>query len=448
MSITYTLLICKNRVSAALVTPMNRHSAVREDSESCPIGASIHCSAINHFDISLRDNQPATPDHNGSYHAVAGNIAPLGLLIESHTGASPWVAVHESAPLGDKHMEQLIAKIQRLAQPANRRTVALIQWRSLFPTCSAAQATQLMYVLGRCFRLSTHKQREYCAEIPLHALGPGQLALLKGLGFNQLQLTLSPYYREANRGNQAHLRQIVKCLPQFKFDCISIGLCYGHRHRTLQAVRGDIDIALHFTPDRIVVREVKPDLSGDTTATTAASEQFLLLYESLKNAGYLVIGNDWFVRPNDPLLAARSQERLHHTVVGYNRSNVRHVLRLTANSQDDGIAATSNHRNNLQDPISRCFSSCLAGDSAAATLHWQYESIVDELLCYHRLNLRRIHPHFRAKLARQLTDPLSNSPRYVLHDDYLILSKQGILQLPDVCRQLYQALLSCAEVPT
>lgn len=386
------------------------------------MGAATQCGAVNHHTLSALEHCPRPAATNASH------ITPIGLFIESPNDVGSATSKEDDA-CGDKKMECLIADMRQQSSRCRHRMVSLIHWRNLFPTFNAAQATELMYFLGRHFRLSTQAEREYCAELPIHSLDDGQFALLKGLGFNQLQLTLPPRNGRTDQNAANRCRDIIESLPQFKFDIFAVGLCYGDQHKTLQDVRRDIDTALTLSPDRIVVREITPGAPNELAAGTCG--QFWLLYESLKNAGYSVIGNDWFVRSEDPLLSARRQKRLHHTRAGYNMTNVRQVLHLGAITDTDASESNGAQSTSSTHPT----------DTPASGFASVFDAAVDQLLCYHELDLRPLYGYGQPDPVDHLLHLQSYSPLYSINGDRLILSKQGILELTDVYQLLYRAFV-------
>lgn len=389
------------------------------------------------------------------------DIAPLGLYINYSSSAA-------SSQEGKRaQFDNLLIELNLQAQKFNRRPIGWILWRNVINQLSSAEITELMYIVSSKFRLNHSPQREYCAEIEISQVDTESIALLKGLGFNQLQCRFNAhpdaarFFSQQVQGGQ--IQERLDLTKDYGFEGLATQVVYGHAQQDLHQLRKLLDQLLSLSPTRIQL-EYLGDLIAEKQApaqplasVSNSRNQFMLLYNALRNDGYRVIGNDCFMRPSDKLANAQNHHRLRRTCFGYNASNVSDFLGFgPASFSQVGSVYTQNNPSidgyqralgQRQLPIQ----SGLKLDASGKRLRL----VLDQLLCYHRLDIgyleSRYNFDFQAQFGIILAAMQENasSPLMTMHNKQLNLTPEGIVNLRAICRSLlFQEDPSLLEPPS
>jgi oxygen-independent coproporphyrinogen-3 oxidase len=229
-----------------------------------------------------------------------------------------------------------------------RRPITQLHWGGGTPTfLDPAEITELMHELASHFQLVDSPQREYSIEIDPRTVDAATMALLKGLGFNRVSLGVQdfdPLVQKAINRIQPYnmVRDLVERIRQLQFGSLSFDLIYGLPHQDSYSINDTIDKVLQLRPDRIacynyahlperfpsqraIDRHELPDSS-----TKLAMQ--LLLAERLKDGGYLHIGLDHYVLPEDDLARAQQCGRLQRNFQGYSVQMAEDLVALGASA--------------------------------------------------------------------------------------------------------------------
>lgn len=368
-------------------------------------------------------------------------ISPLAMLINFPAGDAAPTLAGSRLLLESLHQEAAI-----YGQALGRRPVGQLLLRHPFKQFTGADITELMHVLSSGFNLNHRNQGyfEFCAEVMLSDFKADNIALLKGLGFNELMLSLSQ--QQLNRSGGEKLKQKWQLAQSYGFDRLSVRLAYGFIDLDLHDIRAQLDQLLELKPQRILLTDAEtlnlwencPALEqrlGQNNGAAAAS-QFTLIYNALRDAGYRVVGNDCFVLGRDPLATAQNQNRLRRNCMTYNAVNATDVLGL-------GPGSVSNighhfHRNHLnrEDYIAA------VKQGRPVHSHLQLNEsgklarvIADQLLCYHRLDIPYIDSRYNIHLGRFVEDiawglnQQAGTELIRIHNGLLQLNDEGVLRI-------------------
>jgi oxygen-independent coproporphyrinogen-3 oxidase len=233
-----------------------------------------------------------------------------------------------------EYLDHLQREIEGQSQLAgNRRPVTQMHWGGGTPTyLDDAELTELMHLLASHFSLLDKGYREYSIEIDPRTVHDATIALLKGLGFNRISLGIQdfdPLVQKAINRIQPYTRvaQLVERIRQHGFRSLSFDLIYGLPHQDRLTTSETLRKVIGLRPDRIACynyahlpERFSSQRAIDRLALPAPEEKIglqLLISESLQEAGYLHIGMDHYVLPEDELALAQQEGRLQRNFQGY-----------------------------------------------------------------------------------------------------------------------------------
>jgi oxygen-independent coproporphyrinogen-3 oxidase len=229
------------------------------------------------------------------------------------------------------HLQKEIAMQSELV--GDRRPVTQMHWGGGTPTyLDNAEITELMHSLATHFRLLDKGYREYSIEVDPRAIGADTVALLKGVGFNRISLGIQDFdplvQRSVNRIQPYEIvARLVQCIRSHDFRSLSFDLIYGLPHQDRVTMGETLSKVIALRPDRIACYNYAhlPERFLSQRAidrlTLPQPEEKLLLAQlishSLQEAGYLHIGMDHYVLPQDELAIAQREGRLQRNFQGY-----------------------------------------------------------------------------------------------------------------------------------
>lgn len=228
-------------------------------------------------------------------------------------------------------LQQEIVQQSRLV--GDQRPITQMHWGGGTPTyLDHAQITELMHMLASHFRLLDKGYREYSIEIDPRTIESDTVALLKGVGFNRISLGIQDFdplvQKAVNRIQPYHsVAPLVDCIRSHGFRSLSFDLIYGLPHQDRFTMAETLRKVISLRPDRIACYNYAhlPERFSSQRSidrlTLPQPEEKLLLHEiishTLQDAGYLHIGMDHYVLPEDELAMAQVEGRLQRNFQGY-----------------------------------------------------------------------------------------------------------------------------------
>ena len=214
-----------------------------------------------------------------------------------------------------------------------RRRVTQLHWGGGTPTyLSPAELTQLMHVLAKHFLLIDSPEREYSIELDPRSIDVSTIALLKGLGFNRLSMGIQDFdpavQRAVNRIQPFEMvAELVAAVREHRFKSLSFDLIYGLPLQGPDSIERTLDKVITLSPDRVscysyahLPEVFSSQRSIDRMQIPSADEKLEILrriIETLTDAGYLYVGMDHFVKPDDELAQALHGGTLQRNFQGY-----------------------------------------------------------------------------------------------------------------------------------
>jgi oxygen-independent coproporphyrinogen-3 oxidase len=229
------------------------------------------------------------------------------------------------------HLEREIE--QQAAIVGTRRPVTQMHWGGGTPTyLDNAELTELMHTLASHFRLLDKGYREYSIEIDPRTVETSSIALLKGVGFNRVSLGIQdfdPLVQQAVNRVQPYsqIAALVDKIRVHDFRSLSFDLIYGLPQQDRFTMQETLRKVICLRPDRIACynyahlpERFPSQRSIDRMTLPKPGEKLLLqqiISHTLQDAGYLHIGMDHYVLPDDDLAIAQSEGRLQRNFQGY-----------------------------------------------------------------------------------------------------------------------------------
>ncbi len=357
--------------------------------------------------------------------------APIGLSFASSPDAL--VAIHRNLHSRQELLEGLLQELKAKAKYGAHKTVPWITWRIPHQLLDATEVTELLYFVGRSFQLDDRSNGFYCVSFNCQEVCPDRIALFKGLGFDALELVIdqktSAFFSTLPQAEQqSMLAPIAHLSEDYHFPFLNLRLEH-YIDNLPQRLRLCAQNGTRL-PDKITLGK-NLDISF---------HEFSTLYRGLRNMNYRVLGNDCFVRPQNPLAIAQNHHQLALCHEGFNSVNVRDIIGLGPANTTLLKGFYQQSPSLLQDYFSHTAFLPVTSRTPGAVEN----VILEELLCYHQIDLSYFTHRYQLAikpLLKAAWKPLERqygATLYYIKDDQLTLSADGVTRLSFMC----QALLS------
>ncbi len=197
---------------------------------------------------------------------------------------------------------------------------------------SIEQIEQLLTVSKENFNLVTDKKRDYSIEIDPRTVSVETIKDLRVLGFNRLSFGVQDFDPDVQKAvhriqSEQDTLRIIKAAQEQEYKSINVDLIYGLPLQTASSFAQTLDIIIEAAPDRLSIfnyahlpQLFKPQRRIKETELPTAEQKLDMLsrtVEQLTSAGYVYIGMDHFAKPDDSLVKARNENKLHRNFQGY-----------------------------------------------------------------------------------------------------------------------------------
>ena len=247
----------------------------------------------------------------------------------------------------------------------HRRPVSQLHWGGGTPTfLSDDEMKALMGKTRETFNLVAASEAEYSIEIDPRTIDERRLKLLWNLGFNRISLGIQDFDEDVQRAvnriqSYESIRQQVDHCRNVGFKSINFDLIYGLPLQTENTVQQTIDKVISLAPDRIscynyahLPERFKSQRSIDRQRLPGPEEKIGLItrvISRLTDAGYVYLGMDHFVKPDDALAKALREDRLQRNFQGYSLDLAEDMLSLGVSSISDFANAYTQNYRQLED---------------------------------------------------------------------------------------------------
>jgi oxygen-independent coproporphyrinogen-3 oxidase len=218
-----------------------------------------------------------------------------------------------------------------VSHPPSRMDVSHIHWGGGTPTILSPED------LGRISRrlsaaFAIRADAEIAIEIDPRTITLAHVEALAASGLNRASLGVQdfdPLVQKTVKRVQSfeQTAQVAAWLRQAGVNGLNLDLMYGLPFQSVESVIRSVELALKLDPDRIALfgyahvpwmkrhqallpEQALPDAVARVEQREAAADAF-------SRAGYVQIGIDHFVKPNDPMARRQKDGRLHRNFQGY-----------------------------------------------------------------------------------------------------------------------------------
>ena len=350
----------------------------------------------------------------------------------------------------------------------DKRPITQLHWGGGTPTfLEDAELTRLMHILAKHFRLLSEDHREYSIEVDPRTVGSDTLALLKGIGFNRISMGVQDFDRQVQASvNRLQHYDMVKKLTgnvrSLRFKSLGFDLIYGLPHQTIVSVTETLRKVVALSPDRIACysyahlpKRFSSQRAIDRLALPTADTKLRLhelICDTLQRNGYIHIGMDHFVKPDDELALAQTEGRLQRNFQGYSRQ-------LAFDTLGIGASAISHMGDDyLQNAtaLDEYYSALRAGDFPIkrgyrmSVADKQRRHIIMSLACHLKLDIREFEDQFRVNFDEQFSPQIAAMTDMVvdglveLRDGLLLITQKGRPFIRNIC-MVFDAYLDAPQ---
>jgi oxygen-independent coproporphyrinogen-3 oxidase len=242
------------------------------------------------------------------------------------------VVISRRPERADRYLEALERELELVcARLPSRRTVSQLHLGGGTPTfLSEPQLERLWRLVTDRFRILP--EAEVALEIDPVVTSPGQLTLLRSLGFNRVSMGVQDFTPEVQeyvkRIQSVELtRAIYEHARALGYRGINFDLIYGLPKQRRETFDRTLELVVGMRPDRVAVFSyahvpwMRPHQKRFDEALLPDPVEkfrlFALAHRRFLEAGYLQIGMDHFARESDELAQARLERRLRRNFQGY-----------------------------------------------------------------------------------------------------------------------------------
>ncbi|WP_404362668.1 oxygen-independent coproporphyrinogen III oxidase [Corallococcus coralloides] len=242
------------------------------------------------------------------------------------------VVISQDPGAADRYIDHLVMEMDLVARRLGaRRTLSQIHWGGGTPTfLTEAQLERLWTELTR--RFTPLPDAEVAIEVHPALTTPGQLSLLRQLGFNRVSMGLQDFDPQVQRTTNRlqtpeQTRALLEQARGLGFTGVNFDLIYGLPHQDAASWARTLETVRDMRPDRLAVYSFAfmPDVLKHQKRMPAEAipgartklELFRAACEAFVTAGYRPIGMDHFAVPEDELARAQAERRLGRNFQGY-----------------------------------------------------------------------------------------------------------------------------------
>ena len=341
--------------------------------------------------------------------------------------------------LDSLHREMALLHLQL---KLHHRPVTQLHWGGGTPTfLDAAEMTELMHMTANHFHLTRDSQRDYAIEIDPRSVSHDTIDLLRGLGFNRISLGIQDFdsgvQQAINRiQTEEQVGNLVAYIRERSFHSLNFDLIYGLPRQNEDTLNRTLDTVIAMSPDRIsyynyahLPERFVSQRAIDRLALPTAEQKIrmlALIIEKLTAAGYVYIGMDHFVKPDDTLAIAQREGHLARNFQGYTIAKAQDLVGMgvSAISSLDGVYAqnctdldgwyAALEQNRL--PIAKGI--VLTGEDMIR------REIIQEILCARRLDFSAIAQKYNLVFQEHFANAMA-ALRSMEQDGILTLAETG-----------------------
>jgi oxygen-independent coproporphyrinogen-3 oxidase len=340
---------------------------------------------------------------------------------------------------------------------SKHRTVMQLHMGGGTPTFfDGAELTELMHLLASHYNLTDSDRREYSIEIDPRTVTRDSFALLKGLGFNRLSMGVQDFDERVQQAiNRRQRYGMIKTLTAtarlYQFKSISYDLIYGLPFQTLDTLAVTLEKTIELAPDRIAFysyahlpERFKTQRANDRLTLPSAAQKLAMLSlitETLLAAGYVHIGMDYFVKPQDDLAIAQGEGTLQRNFQGYSTCMASDLVGLGVSSISSLKSSYAQNERGLENYYQRLDAGVLpiAQGLSLSTDDQIRAAVISQIICNLQLDIKCIEKQFAVVFSDyfsrelQALKTMKSDGLISWHSDKLVVSELGRSMLINIC---------------
>jgi len=288
-------------------------------------------------------------------------------------------------------------------------------------------------------------------EIDPRTCSKDHLLILSNLGFKRISMGIQDFDEKVQKAiNRFQTKELVQSIVSFArnvgFESINFDLIHGLPYQTPETIKSTFKIVESLNPDLIAFYRYAhlPDKIKHQklikNESVPGNYEKSVLYEKgkevLTKAGYCEIGMDHFAKKNSYLYQSFESKKMQRNFMGYTDSKSATLIGLGPSAISDSTLSYRQNEKNFYEYQKKIDQGELpfnnGHDSTNEDL--KVKSIIQNLMCFHEVNLREIHDlnHYPS-IAKDLKD-LENDQLIEFSGAKLRLSPIGEIFIRDVAR--------------
>ncbi len=309
------------------------------------------------------------------------------------------------------HLHKEMA-LMHLQLKLHHRPVTQLHWGGGTPTfLDAAEMTELMHMTAHHFNLVRDSHRDYAIEIDPRTVDREKIDLLRGLGFNRISLGIQDFNPDVQQAinriqTVEQVSQLVDYIRERSFHSLNFDLIYGLPKQDEHTLEKTLDEVIKLSPDRIsyynyahLPERFLPQRAIDRLTLPTAEQKIAMLSlitGRLTAAGYVYIGMDHFVKPDDSLALALQEGRLTRNFQGYSIAKAQDLIGLGVSSISSFDRVYAQNCTDLEAYYSHLESNHLAIAKGVVLTDEDVlrREIIQSILCQRQLDIRSIEQKY------------------------------------------------------
>lgn len=296
---------------------------------------------------------------------------------------------------------------------------------------SAEAITELTFRLGNKITFAHQERSVRGATISLADFSRDKIALLAGLGYSRVTLSVDATVASADR-SLARIENAIAAFTEFDHLTVAVQLLFGDATDAGFLTRL-VDLVAASGCERFELSYPGNGKLRASVRVQRASDNFLHLFRTLSARNWRVFGNHIFVPPRSPL-ASSTARPVQYTPWGLRSGHVRHWIGL-------GLAALGQEREDYQRTISSVskYRQAIRNQRLPGTTRltlpstgYPLAATLQTLLCQHRLAdlPPEATPVVESLVQQGWANPQQNE---------ISLTDTGILHLPTITENIFSS---------
>ena len=339
----------------------------------------------------------------------------------------------------------------------HNRPVTQLHWGGGTPTFfDGAEMTELMHMTAQHFNLIRDDSRDYAIEIDPRTVDREKIDLLRGLGFNRISLGIQDFDAEVQRAinriqSIEQVSSLVDYIRERSFHSLNFDLIYGLPKQDENSLTKTLDAVIQLSPDRIsyynyahLPERFLSQRSIDRMTLPTAEQKIAMLSlitKKLLDAGYIYIGMDHFVKPEDSLAVAQTEGHLTRNFQGYSIAKAQDLIGLGVSSISSFDRVYAQNTTELEAYYAALDDNHLAISKGVILRDEDVlrREIIQSILCQRRLEIAALEKKYTlvfvdyfAQIIPSLLE-MQTDNLLVLSSDELLVTSKGYAFMRNIC---------------